>query len=454
VRHDGGAGVVQPPATSATSATSAAHHHRRGARNVLSLPPTMLTALRGVRVLDLTRILAGPYGTLVLGDLGAEVIKLERPGTGDEIRQVGPHFVAGESVYFMAVNRGKKSICVDLARDEGRAVLHDLVSRCDVLVENFRHGVAPRLGCDEATLRAINPRIIVCGITAFGRTGPDRDQPAFDLTIQARGGTMGITGEPGRLPVRMGPPMGDLAGGLFAAIAIAAALYDRERTGRGTFIDLGLLDCQVALLAYAAGFYLNAGDVLGPQGSAHAHAVPYQAFPTADTPVAIAVFTERFWAGFCRALDRPAWIDDPRFATNAARRAHRAELVDAITAQLATRPARAWLDALYAEQVPAAPVQSIDQVFADPQILARGMIAEMAHPTAGAVRTAANPIRMAEGGDQAPYAPPSDSGGGASHAAPYAPPPVLGQHTDEVLREVAGYDAARIAELRARGIVA
>lgn len=398
----------------------------------------MLSALHGVRVLDLTRILAGPFGTMILADLGAEVIKLERPGTGDDTRQVGPHFLGGESVYFMSVNRAKKSVCVDLARPEGRAVLHDLARRADVLVENFSPGVAERLGCDFATLRAVNPALIVCGMTAFGRTGPDRDAPAFDLTLQARGGTMGLTGEPGRMPVRMGPAVGDLAGGLYAAVAVAAALYERARTGRGQFVDLALLDCQVSLLAYAAAFYLDAGHVLGPQGSAHAHAVPYQAFATADRPIVVAVFTERFWPGFCRALGEPGWATDPRYATHAARRQQGEALLGAIAARLAIHPADHWLAQLRAERVPCAPVQTIDGVFADPQVQARGMIAEMDHPTAGRVRAAGNPLKL----------------GGNWPDERHPPPPLLGQHTDEVLRDVAGYAPAHIAQLRARGVVA
>jgi formyl-CoA transferase/CoA:oxalate CoA-transferase len=398
----------------------------------------MLTALQGVRVLDLTRILAGPFGTMLLADLGAEVIKIERPDTGDDTRQTGPHFVEGESVYFMSVNRGKKSVCLDLSVPEGRAVLHDLARHCDVVIENFRPGVAERLGCDAATLHAIHPGLVVCGMTAFGRTGPDHEQPAFDLTLQARGGTMGITGEPGRMPVRMGPPMGDLAGGLYAALAISAALYERTRTGRGTFIDLALLDCQVSLLAYAAAFHLNAGDVLGPQGSAHAHATPYQAFPTADAPIAVAVFTDRFWPGFCRALGERAWGEDPALRTHAQRRARGNELLDAIAARLRTRSSREWLALLAAEGIPAAPVQSIDGVFADPQVLARGMVVEMEHPTAGRVRAAGSPLK----------------GSDPSTPARPAPPPRLGEHTDEVLRTVAGYDAARLAALRAQGVVA
>ena len=292
----------------------------------------MLDALRGVRVLDLTRILAGPFATMLLADLGAEVIKVERPGHGDEMRAMGPHFRGGESVYFMAVNRGKKSVCVDMATDAGRAVIHELAKHCDVAIENFRPGVSDRLGIGWDALRAVNPRLIMCGMTAFGRTGPSRDVPAFDLTLQARGGTMGITGEAGRMPVRMGPPMGDLAGGLYGALSIAAALYQRERTGVGQYIDLALLDCQASLLVYAAAFALTTGDVLGPQGSAHAHAFPYQAFETADVPIVVAVFTDRFWAPFCESIGEDAWAHDPQYATHAPRRAARDRLLPAITA--------------------------------------------------------------------------------------------------------------------------
>ncbi len=398
----------------------------------------MLSALRGVRVLDLTRVLAGPFATLLLADLGAEVIKIERPGAGDEMRAMGPHFIAGESVYFMAVNRGKKSVCIDLATDAGRAVVHDLASRCDVAIENFRPGVADRLGCGYETLRALNPRLIMCGVSAFGRTGPARDLPAFDLTLQARGGTMGITGEPGRMPVRVGPPIGDLAGGLYASLAIASALFERTRTGLGQYIDLALLDCQTSLLVYAAAFWLNAGDVLGPQGSAHPHAFPYQAFATADVPIVVAVFTDRFWAPFCAALEVPAWGIDPRFATHALRRAAADELMPVITEKMRARTAAAWLEVLERAEVPCAPVNSVDRVFADPQLVSRAMVAEMDHARAGHVRAAGNPMKM------------GDDWASEVHAAA----PTLGADTDAVLRDVLGYDATRIATLRRDGVIA
>lgn len=395
-----------------------------------------MNALRGVRVLDLTRMLAGPYGTMLLADLGAEVLKVERPGTGDDIRAVGPHFVRGESVYFLSVNRGKRSVALDLARPEGRALLRRLAARCDVVVENFRAGVAERLGCDAATLMADNPRLIVCGITAFGRSGPDRDLPAFDLTLQARGGMMGLTGDPAGAPVRCGVPMGDLAGGLFSALAVSAALYERERTGAGRFIDLSLLDCQVGLLTYAAGNWLMAGDDMGPQGSGHAHAIPYQRFATRDGHLVVAVFTDAFWPGFCRALGRPEWADDPRFAANAARRGNMGEVLSLIGQRLAEEGTGHWLSRLYAEGVPAGPVQRVSEVCADPQVLARGMVATMEHPTAGAVRAAGDPLRAGEAGREG-----------------FRAAPVLGADTDAVLGELLGMGPAELAGLRDMGVV-
>lgn len=395
-----------------------------------------MNPLRGVRVLDLTRMLAGPYGTMLLADLGAEVLKVERPAGGDDIRAVGPHFVHGESVYFLSVNRGKRSIALDLARPEGRDLLLRLAARCDVVVENFRAGVAERLGCDAATLMAANPRLIVCGITAFGRTGPDRDLPAFDLTLQARGGMMGLTGEPRGEPVRCGVPMGDLAGGLFSALAVSAALYERERTGVGRFIDLSLLDCQVGLLSYAAGNWLMAGDDMGRQGSGHAHAIPYQRFATRDGHLVVAVFTDAFWPGFCRALSRPGWAGDPRFATNAARRSNMAEVLSLIGQRLSEEGTGEWLSRLYAEGVPAGPVQRVSEVCSDPQVIARGMIASMEHPIAGTVRAAGDPMRAGEAVREG-----------------FRAAPALGADTDAALVELLGLRAAELAELRASGVV-
>lgn len=397
----------------------------------------MLDALRGVRVLDLTRILAGPYGTLLLADLGAEVIKVERPGIGDDTRRTGPFFAQGESLYFLSVNRGKASVGVDLARPEGRAVLLDLAAGCDVVVENFRAGVAESLGCDAATLRARKPALIVCGMTACGREGPDRDQPGFDLTLQARGGIMALTGHPGGAPARCGVPIGDLAGGVFSALAVCAALHRRAVTGEGAFIDLALLDCQFSLLSYFATNWLMAGHDAGPQGSGHAAAVPYQTFAARDGHLAVAVFTDAFWQPFCRALGRKDWEDDAGLGRNADRVRARETLVPAIAAVIAGETRAHWLDRFAGEGVPAAPVQRVSEACDDPQVRARGMVAETLHPRVGRVHSPGHPFRFA---------------GVEDRPGPAAP--LLGADTDRVLREVAGYDDSRIASLRAVGVVA
>lgn len=397
----------------------------------------MLDALQGVRVLDLTRILAGPYGTLLLADLGAEVLKVERPGAGDDTRRTGPHFVAGESLYFLSVNRGKRSVCIDLQRPEGRAVLRDLAARCDVVVENFRAGVAETLGCDASALRAANPRLIVCGMTAVGRDGADAREPAFDLTLQARGGVMSLTGHPGAEPARCGVPIGDLAGGVFAALAVCAALHRRAVTGEGAFIDLALLDCQFSLLSYFATNWLMAGVEGSPQGSGHAGAVPYQTFAARDGHIAVAVFTDAFWAPFCEAIDRPMWLRDKRFESNAARCGARETLVPMVAEVLAGETRSHWMARFRARGVPASPVQRVSEACVDPRVLARGMIAETSHPVAGVVRSPSHPFRF-EGVEDAP--------GTAA--------PLLGADTDDVLRALAGYDDGRLAALRASGVIA
>src|SRR5881409_3757801 len=281
----------------------------------------------GVRVLDLSRMLAGPYGSMLLADMGAEVIKIEDPDGGDPMRVMGPPFLPdGESAYFLAINRNKKSVALDLAKEAGREVFYDLVRQADVIWENFRPGVMERLGGAYSRLWSLNQRVILCSISAYGQEGPYRDWPAFDLALQAMGGAMSITGAAGGGPVRMGLPMGDLAGGLFGALSVAGALLRRTRTERGAHVDLSLLDCQVSLLSYLAQYFWTDGLVPGPMGSAHASVVPYGALATRDGHLIVAVF-ERFWPAFCRAAGHPEWTADPRFAANADRVAHRAALM-------------------------------------------------------------------------------------------------------------------------------
>jgi len=396
-----------------------------------------MTLFAGVRVLDLSRMLAGPYGSMLLADMGAEVIKIEEPDGGDPMRTMGPPFLAnGESAYFLSINRNKKSVALDLTAPDGQAVFHDLVRVADVVWDNFRPGIMARLGCDYARLKAINSRIIACSLSAYGQDGPYRDWPAFDLALQATGGAMSITGEEGRAPVRMGLPMGDLAGGMFGAYAVAGALFRRERTGEGAWIDLSLLDCQVSLLTYTAQYFWADGKVPGPMGSGHASVVPYQALPTADGYLVVAVFAEKFWRGFCKALERPEWERDPRFDTNGRRLEHRAVLVPEIEAVTRTRGTAAWLDDFRREGVPAAPIQSVDQVCADPQVNHRRMVVELDHPPLGRLPTLGSPLKVDGRMD-----------------IEVRSAPALGEHTEAILGGLLGYSRERLQDLRRQGVM-
>jgi formyl-CoA transferase/CoA:oxalate CoA-transferase len=392
----------------------------------------------GVRVLDLSRMLAGPYGSMLLADQGAEVIKIEEPAGGDPMRAMGPPFLPdGASAYFLAINRNKKSLALDLTSAAGRRVFHDLVAQADVVWENFRPGVMTRLGCDYATLAAINPGIVMCSISAYGADGPYRDWPAFDLALQAMGGAMSMTGEQGRDPVRMGLPMGDLAGGMFGSFAVAGALFRRSRTGRGGHVDLSLLDCQVSLLSYLAQYFWTDGSVPRPMGSAHSSVVPYGALATRDGHLIVAVFAEKFWAGFCRAVECPEWATDPRFRTNRDRVDNREALMPLVERLFAERTTAEWLARLQAADVPAAPIQSVDRVLADPQVRLRGMVVEVDHPEHGPLRTLGTPIKVDGTRDLTVTAAPR-----------------LGQHTDEILTALLKYSGECVAALRQQGAIA
>jgi crotonobetainyl-CoA:carnitine CoA-transferase CaiB-like acyl-CoA transferase len=391
----------------------------------------------GVRVLDLSRMLAGPYGSMLLADLGAEVIKIEDPDGGDPMRTMGPPYLPdGESAYFLAINRNKKSVVIDLTRDDGRDVFLDLVHHADVVWENFRPGVLTKLGCDYAALSAVNRRLVMCSISAYGQEGPYRDRPAFDLALQAMGGAMSVTGEAGQAPVRMGLPMGDLAGGMFGAFAVAGALFRRATTGEGAHIDLALLDAQVSLLSYMAQYFWTDGQVPPRLGSAHVSVVPYGSLATRDGHLIVAVF-EKFWPGFCRAAGHAEWERDPRFAGNRDRVANRGALMPLLEAAFRERTTDEWLERLRERGVPAAPIQSVAQVLADPQVKQRQMVVELRHPTLGTLPTLGTPIKV-------------DGAMGLDVVAS----PALGQHTDEVLSSLLGYPPARIAALREAGGIA
>lgn len=395
----------------------------------------MTFPLEGVRVLELGQIMAGTYGSQVLSDLGAEVIKVETPeGDLGRIPSVAPY--RGWSGLFLTLNRNKQSIVINLKTDEGRALFYELVKVSDVVIDNFRPGVLERLKIDYATLSAINPRIIQCSVTGYGNSGAYKDYPAVDIIIQAISGHMGITGEPGRPPVRVGIPLADMSGGIFSCKGILAALYDRERTGKGRRIELSMFDAMLNLLGYMGTMWLTNGEVPVPPGSAHEYSVPWQAFQTRDSYIVVATRQEIFWRKLCDVLGDPELTSDPRFATNAARVENRAVLVPRLEAIFRTRDLADWLERLRAADVPCAPVNNIDGAFAEPPVAEREMIVEYDHPEVGRVRLPGNPIKM------------SGMEGTISKPAPR-----LGEHTDHVLGELLKLAPDEIAALRAKGAV-
>jgi len=398
------------------------------------LPATPALAgkpLDGLRVLDLTRMFAGPFGTLILADLGAEIIKIEEPRIGDPTRKNIP-FVNGESTYFMALNRGKKSMAMDLKTAGGREAFLDLVATADVVLENYRPGVMDRLGLSYAQLRARNPHIVLCSISGFGQTGPLRDKISFDLVNQAMAGTMAITGEEGRPPVRIGLPAGDLNGGIFASLAILAALYGRRRVGLGAHIDLGLHDLLVALLGYMAQLYFTTGESAGPVGSGHHHIAPYRAFEASDGDLVIAAFSQAFWVKFASAIGRPELTKDPRYRVIDDRKIHKDELQSMLEPLIRSKTVAEWLAIFDANDVPSAAIASIGDVLGSAQAQARELVVDFVHPKAGPLRALGTPCRA----------------DGAVLRSPY-PPPMLGEHTDQILKDLLGYSEERIAALRA-----
>jgi formyl-CoA transferase len=376
--------------------------------------------LHGVRVLDLSRVLAGPYCTMVLGDLGADVIKVEPP-EGDETRAWGPPFAAGESAYYLCVNRNKRGMVVDLKTDEGCVLLRDLAMKSDVLVENFRPGTLARFGLDYETLRSDNPRLVYCAISGFGQTGPLRDRPGYDFMIQAMGGLMSVTGDPDGEPMKVGVAAADLFAGQYAVIAILAALQARERTGEGQYIDIALFDSQLGWLANVASNYLISGNPPKRYGNAHPNIVPYQSFAAADGWFALAVGNDKQFARLCELIGQPEWASDERFVSNAARVAHRDELVALLEPIFALRRVDDWLAELETADVPCGPINALDQVFAEPQVEAREMLVTMEHPTIGELPLVGSPLKFSQ-----------------TPVEYRRPPPRLGEHTEDILREVLG----------------
>jgi formyl-CoA transferase len=410
-----------------------------------SRPPS--GPLAGVRVLDLSRILAGPWAGQVFSDLGAEVIKVERPGRGDDTRAWGPPFLkdtsgrdTSEAAYFLCTNRGKKSITLDIARPEGQRIARELAQVSDVLLENYKVGDLRRYGLGYEDLSAVNPRLVYCSITGFGQTGPYRDRAGYDFMIQGMGGLMSFTGErdalPGGGPQKVGVAIADLMTGMYSAVAVLAALHERQASGQGQYIDMALLDTQVAWLANQNANYLIGGKPPVRMGNAHPNIVPYQTFPTKDGDMILAIGNDGQFAKFCEAAGLPDVPKDPRFKDNAARVAHREACVGAIAPAIRNKTTAEWFERLEPLGVPCGPINRLDEVFANPQVRHRGLKVEVPHPLSGSVPLVANPIKFSR-----------------TPLHYDTPPPLLGQHTDEILRELLKRSEAEIAALRGNGVI-
>ena len=391
-----------------------------------------MKALEGLRVLDLSRVLAGPFSTMVLGDLGAEIIKIEQPGVGDDSRAFGP-FIGEESSYFMSLNRGKKSITLNLKDDADRAIFIDLVKESDIVVENYRPGTMAKLGFEYEDLKKINPRIIYAAISGFGHSGPYSTRPAYDMIVQAMGGIMSITGEPGQAPVRVGSSIGDITAGIFGTVGILAAVEARHKTGEGQKVDVAMLDCQVAILENAIARYLVNGEVPVPLGSRHPSISPFQAFPTKDYYVIMSAGNDALWAKLCNVMGTPELITDSRFATNRDRNDNVEVLAEIIGKISVTKTTAEWMDVLEKGGLPVGPINTIDKVVHDPQVEAREMIVEVEHPVAGKMKFAGNPIKLS-----------------ATPGEVTVPAPTLGQHTDIILKDLLGWSEDQIATYNAQ----
>ena len=389
--------------------------------------------LEGLTVLDLTRVLSGPYCTMLLGDMGARVIKIEQPGKGDDTRAWGPPFQQGESAYFLSINRNKESVTLDFKQPEGRAILDRLIAKSDVMVENFRPGSLDKLGLDYASLAARHPRLVYCSISGFGHTGPRRAEAGYDAVMQAEGGLMSITGAADGPPFRLGVAIADVVSGMFAAQGVALALYARERTGRGQAVDVAMLDSVAALLVYQASIYFATGAAPSRMGNRHPTIVPYETFAASDGDFVIAVGNDDQWRRFCRVADLE---DDERFATNRSRVTRYAELKPILSDRLRTRTRAQWIEALTRAGVPCGSVRDLHEVFNDPQIAAREMIANAEHATIGPISLLGVPIKLSD-----------------TPASVRTAPPILGQHTATVLQDDLGLSPDELAMLQARGVV-
>ena len=397
--------------------------------------------LDGLLVLDLSHVLSGPFATMILADLGADVVKIERPGWGDLARGNGPFFGQGEgrrSAYFMSINRGKRSVALDLERPKGKALFLRMVEVADVVLENFRPGAMAKLGLDYDALRRRNPRLVYAAISGFGQTGPYAAKPAFDVIVQGMGGIMSVTGEPGGGPVRPGTSLGDITASLYTVIGVLAALRERDRSGQGQMLDIGMMDCQVAILESAMSRYLATGEIPRPLGTRHPIATPFQAFKSSDGYVVVAIMggERNQWELFCSAIGRLELMDDPRFQDGFSRSQHYDALEPIFNEAFLQKSTQEWLDEFTALGIPCGPVNTIDKVAADPQVQHRGMIAEVRHPALGPVKTVGSPLKLSR-------TPPV-----LDRAAPD-----MGEHTDEVLKALLGMSDAELASLREEKVI-
>lgn len=394
----------------------------------------MRLPLEGIKVLDLTRVLAGPYGTMVLGDLGADVIKIEMPVKGDDARHFGP-YKDGESAYFISLNRNKRSITLDLKSEKGKEVFREMVKEVDILVENFRPGTMEKLGLGYEDLKEINPALIYAASSGYGHTGPYSKKAAYDAVVQAMGGLMSITGEENGKPTRVGTSIGDITAGLFAAIGILAALANRYETGKGQKVDVAMLDCQVAILENAIARYTVTGEVPRPGGNKHPSIVPFEPFDTKDGEIMVAAGNDALWAAYCRALGLEELITDGRFVTNPLRNDNYNELRPIIAEAMRENTTEEWLEILDKAGVPNGPINTIDKVMEDPQVVAREMIVEIDHPISGTIKVPGVPIKLSE-----------------TPGSIRTTSPLLGQHTDEILKELLNYDEEKIEALKKENI--
>lgn len=396
----------------------------------------MTKPLAGIKVLDLTRVLAGPYCTMMLADMGADVAKVERPGAGDDTRAFGPPFLNGESAYFLSINRNKRSLTLNLKHEKALQIMRQLLETTDVVVENFRPGTMESFGFGYEAVQAFNPRIIFCSISGYGHSGPDAKLPGYDLIIQGEGGIASLTGDPDGPPYKVGSSQADIVAGMMGFQGILLALLARNQTGQGQKIDIGMLDCQVALLTYQAGIYFATGESPNRMGNQHPTITPYETYRCQDGYINLACGNDNLWRNFCRAIGQEAWIDDPRFHTNADRVEHRRQLGALLEPVIMQKPGQAWIDILQANGIPCGLIQSVGQVCDSPQVQAREMVVPLDHPKAGPIRVTGVPIKLS-----------------ATPGAVTAPPPLLGEHTSEILNDWLQIPATEVESLRQDGVL-